>query len=71
MLTRWWSAAGWGVHRRRAGTMKVTEQIDARAMAINPVRYLVVPRLIASLIMLPVVTVFADAIAVFGATSWR
>lgn len=49
------------------GTMKVTEQIDAlRAMAINPVRYLVVPRLIASLIMLPVVTVFADAIAIFG-----
>ena len=49
------------------GTMKVTEQIDAlRAMAINPIRYLVVPRLIASLIMLPVVTVFADAIAIFG-----
>jgi phospholipid/cholesterol/gamma-HCH transport system permease protein len=49
------------------GTMKVTEQIDAlRAMAINPIRYLVVPRIIASLIMLPVVTVFADAIAIFG-----
>src|SRR5262245_55551512 len=49
------------------GTMKVTEQIDAlRAMAINPVRYLVVPRLIASVIMLPVVVVFADAIAIFG-----
>jgi phospholipid/cholesterol/gamma-HCH transport system permease protein len=49
------------------GTMKVTEQIDAlRAMAINPVRYLVVPRLIASVVMLPVVTVFSNAIAVFG-----
>ena len=49
------------------GTMKVTEQIDAlRAMAINPVRYLVVPRVIAAIIMLPVITVFADAIAVFG-----
>jgi phospholipid/cholesterol/gamma-HCH transport system permease protein len=49
------------------GTMKVTEQIDAlRAMAINPVRYLVVPRLIASIVMLPIVTIFANAIAVFG-----
>ena len=49
------------------GTMKVTEQIDAlRAMAINPVRYLVVPRVIAAIVMLPVVTVFADAIAIFG-----
>lgn len=49
------------------GTMKVTEQIDAlRAMAINPVRYLVVPRLIGSIVMLPVVTVFSDAIAIAG-----
>jgi phospholipid/cholesterol/gamma-HCH transport system permease protein len=49
------------------GTMKVTEQIDAlRAMAVNPVRYLVVPRIIASVVMLPMVTIFADAIAVFG-----
>ena len=49
------------------GTMKVTEQIDAlSAMAINPVRYLVVPRVIAAIVMLPVLTVFADAIAVFG-----
>jgi phospholipid/cholesterol/gamma-HCH transport system permease protein len=49
------------------GTMKVTEQIDAlSAMAINPVRYLVVPRVVAAIVMLPVLTVFADAIAVFG-----
>ena len=49
------------------GTMKVTEQIDAlRAMAINPVRYLVVPRIVAAIIMLPLLVVFADAIAVFG-----
>lgn len=49
------------------GTMKVTEQIDAlRAMAINPVRYLVVPRIVAAIVMLPVVTIFADAIAVGG-----
>ena len=49
------------------GTMKVTEQIDAlRAMAINPVRYLVVPRVVAAIVMMPVLTVFANAIAVFG-----
>jgi phospholipid/cholesterol/gamma-HCH transport system permease protein len=49
------------------GTMKVTEQIDAlRAMGISPVRYLVAPRVFAALAMLPVLTVYADAIAVFG-----
>ncbi|HYM80843.1 MAG TPA: ABC transporter permease [Candidatus Limnocylindria bacterium] len=49
------------------GTMKVTEQIDAlRAMGINPIRFLVVPRVVASTVMLPVVTVFANAIAIFG-----
>ena len=49
------------------GTMKVTEQIDAlRAMAIHPVRYLVVPRVVAAVVMLPIMTIFADAIAVFG-----
>jgi phospholipid/cholesterol/gamma-HCH transport system permease protein len=49
------------------GTMKVTEQIDAlRAMAIHPVRYLVVPRVVAAIVMLPVMTVLSDAIAVVG-----
>jgi phospholipid/cholesterol/gamma-HCH transport system permease protein len=49
------------------GTMKVTEQIDAlTAMGINPVRYLVAPRVTAALIMLPVITIYSDAIAVFG-----
>jgi phospholipid/cholesterol/gamma-HCH transport system permease protein len=49
------------------GTMKVTEQIDAlRAMAIHPVRYLVVPRVAACIIMMPILTLYADAIAVFG-----
>ena len=49
------------------GSMKVTEQIDAlRAMGINPVRYPIAPRVIAATIMLPVITVFSDAIAVFG-----
>ncbi len=49
------------------GTMKVTEQIDAlQAMGINPIRYLVVPRLIAATFMLPIVVIFADAIAILG-----
>jgi len=49
------------------GTMKVTEQIDAlRAMGISPVRFLVVPRVVASTIMLPVVTIFANFLAILG-----
>ncbi len=50
------------------GTMKVTEQIDAlESMSINPVRYLAMPRYLASLIMMPMLVVFANVIAVFGA----
>jgi phospholipid/cholesterol/gamma-HCH transport system permease protein len=49
------------------GTMKVTEQIDAlETMALNPTEYLVVPRFIGGLIMLPVLTIFADLIAILG-----
>jgi len=49
------------------GTMRVTEQIDAmETMGISPVRYLVVPRFVAAMIMLPVLTVFADIVAIFG-----
>jgi phospholipid/cholesterol/gamma-HCH transport system permease protein len=49
------------------GTMRVTEQIDAlEAMAINPVRYLVVPRVVASVAMLPVLVMIADIVGVFG-----
>lgn len=48
-------------------TMKVTEQIDAlRVMATDPVRYLVVPRLIACMIMLPLLVIFADIIGTIG-----
>lgn len=48
-------------------TMKVTEQIDAlRVMATDPIRYLVVPRLIACMIMLPLLVVFADVIGTIG-----
>jgi phospholipid/cholesterol/gamma-HCH transport system permease protein len=49
------------------GTMKVTEQIDAlETLAVDPIRYLVTPRLMAGIIMLPVITVFADFIAIMG-----
>ncbi len=50
------------------GTMRVTEQIDAlETLAYDPIAYLVVPRIIAALIMLPVLTVFADVIGVLSA----
>ena len=50
------------------GTMKVTEQIDAlETMAISPIRYLAMPRFLAAVIMLPLLVVYADTIAVFGA----
>ena len=49
------------------GTMKVTEQIDAlKTMALDPVEYLVAPRFVAGVIMLPVLTIFSDAIALAG-----
>lgn len=49
------------------GTMRVTEQIDALdAMAVNPIRYLVVPRVVAAIIMLPALVALADAIAIYG-----
>ena len=48
-------------------TMKVTEQIDAlRVMAVNPVNYLIVPRMIACMLVVPLLTVFGDVIGVFG-----
>lgn len=47
------------------GTMRVTEQIDAlETLAYDPIAYLVVPRVIAAIIMLPILTVFADAVGV-------
>lgn len=49
------------------GSMKVTEQVDAlRVMATNPVAYLVVPRLIACVLMLPVLVIFADIVGTAG-----
>ena len=47
--------------------MKVTEQIDAlETLATDPVNYLVVPRVLAGLIMLPVLTVLADVVGMAG-----
>jgi phospholipid/cholesterol/gamma-HCH transport system permease protein len=49
------------------GTMRVTEQIDALStLSTNPIKYLVVPRLIAGLVSLPVLVAIADIIGVFG-----
>jgi phospholipid/cholesterol/gamma-HCH transport system permease protein len=49
------------------GTMKVTDQIDAlRASAVPPIRYLVVPRLLACLIMVPIITLFAAIVGVYA-----
>ena len=49
------------------GTMRVTEQIDAlNTLATNPFKYLVAPRLIAGLTMMPILVLIADIIGVFG-----
>lgn len=49
------------------GTMAVTEQIDAlKSMSIDPVRYLGLPRFMASMTMLPVAVVFANLIGIIG-----
>lgn len=49
------------------GTMKVTEQIDAlKSMAINPNAYLVAPRFIAGVLMIPLLTLFSIVMGIFG-----
>lgn len=49
------------------GTMRVTEQIDAlRTLNVNPMKYLVVPRVLAGFIMLPILVFIADVIGVMG-----
>lgn len=49
------------------GTMKVSEEIEAlNVMAINPIRFLIVPRFLAMLIMLPVLTVFGNCVGMVG-----
>jgi len=52
------------------GTMKVSEEIEAlEVMAINPIRFLVVPRFIAMLIMLPVLVIFGNYVGFVGGWS--
>ena len=49
------------------GTMRVTEQIDAlETLATNPVKYLVVPRFLSGMIMLPALTVVTDIVGILG-----
>ncbi|MCK4738688.1 MAG: ABC transporter permease [Deltaproteobacteria bacterium] len=49
------------------GTMRVSEQIDALyTMAINPVKYLIVPRVIAGVLMLPILVIVADLVGIAG-----
>jgi phospholipid/cholesterol/gamma-HCH transport system permease protein len=49
------------------GTMRVTEQLDAlQALATDPVQYLFVPRVIAGIVMLPLLTILGDALGVGG-----
>ena len=49
------------------GTMKVTEQIDAlKSLAVNPLRYLIAPRIFSAIVMLPALTVFSAVLGIFG-----
>jgi len=49
------------------GTMRVTEQLDAlRAMGADPIRVLVVPRLIACMLMIPILVLYADFMGIWG-----
>lgn len=49
------------------GTMRVTEQIDAlTTLSVNPIKYLVVPRVLAGVIMMPLLVLIADIIGIMG-----
>jgi len=49
------------------GTMKVTEQIDALyVMAANPVKHLIVPRVVAGILMVPALTIVSDFVGIIG-----
>ncbi|HEX9980260.1 MAG TPA: ABC transporter permease [Flavobacterium sp.] len=51
------------------GSMRVTEQIDAMEVSsTNPFKFLIVPRVLASMMMLPLLTLYADALGIMG--SW-
>ncbi|MDY7034299.1 MAG: ABC transporter permease [Thermodesulfobacteriota bacterium] len=49
------------------GTMQVTEQIDAlRTLATNPIKYLIVPRFLATLFVMPILVILSDIIGIIG-----
>jgi phospholipid/cholesterol/gamma-HCH transport system permease protein len=55
----------------RLSTMQINQEIDAlRVMGIHPVRYLVVPALLAMIVMLPALTFLSDMVALFAAGLW-
>lgn len=61
------AARGGSAMAAELGTMKVTEQIDAlRAMATDPVEYLVLPRFVACLVMVPILVLLGDFLGVVG-----
>ena len=50
------------------GTMKVTEQLDAlESLAIDPLRYLAMPRIFSGFFMIPILTILADFVGILGA----
>ncbi len=54
------------------GTMKITEQIDALiSLGASPVSFLVAPRILASLIMVPCLTLYGDVISIFGGYTYN
>jgi len=56
-----------GAMAAELGTMRVTEQIDALAcLGTNPIRYLVVPRFLACMLLIPLLTIMADFMGVMG-----
>ena len=49
------------------GSMRVTEQLDAmRVMGTDPIAYLVIPRVLACVVMIPILTVFSDLLGIYG-----
>ncbi len=55
----------------RIGTMRINQELDAlQVMGISPVRFLVVPVLIAMVVMVPCLTIFSDIVALLGAGAY-
>ena len=61
------AARAGGAMAARLGTMRVTEQIDAlEVMGVNPIQYLVSPRILAAVLVMPLLTGVFDFVAMFG-----